>query len=86
MTQQMDTAIRNLIVAADIAANHWRTASAVALPLRAAIKAVEAALAELPPITDDDIIRMFPVRSADELADVADRLAESEYSRSEGAH
>jgi len=84
MTPELKAAINTLLVAAEVAANHWQTASAVALPLRAAIDEMKNAL--LPPITDDDIIRMFPTRIADELSDMADRLAESRYSHSGRAH
>jgi len=46
MTPELKAAITTLLAAAEHAANHWQTASAVALPLRAAIAAVRAAMKE----------------------------------------
>ena len=44
MTPELKAAINTLLAAAEVAAYHWQTASAVALTLRAAIAALRAAL------------------------------------------
>ncbi len=75
MTPELQAAINTLLAVAETAAYHWQTASAVALPLRAAIAAVREAMNDMPPI-----------RSDDEISDMADRLAESEYAHSDEAH